>query len=98
MDTTTKVTGILSKYMRDPVAAIESATTLDELEIDRLDLHMIFLDIEDTFDVHIGYEDEIEFFTSVGTLVACVTSHLEAKSKPRLRAPRIKRSWLSTTA
>jgi acyl carrier protein len=96
---TTRVIAVLSKYMRDPTAPVENATTLSELEIDRLDLSMIFLDIEDAFDIQISLDEEIEHFTSVGALVACLAAHLEAKSSPRARTPpRIKRSWLSTTA
>lgn len=96
---TIRLSAVLSKYMRDPAAPIDTTTTLRELEIDRLDLPMIFLDIEDAFDIHIGIDDDIGHVTSVGALVECVVARLDAKSRPRVRTtPRIKRSWISTTA
>lgn len=95
---TQKLTAILAKYMRDPAANVAADTTLRELEIDRLDLPMILLDIEDSLDVRISYDDEIEHFSTFGEIVGCVAAHLEAKSRPRVRTLRIKRSWISTTA
>ena len=68
-DLTPRVIGILGKYMRDPTAPVENSTTLRELEIDSLDLPMIFLDVEDVFDVQVGYGDEIEEFPTVDSLV-----------------------------
>lgn len=98
---TTRIVMIVQKYMRDPAEQVGDATTLSELEIDLLDLPMIVLDVEDVFDVHIRYDDEIENFVTVRGLVDCVASRLEAKVlQPRSRTsiPRSKRTWLSTGA
>ncbi len=92
---------VLRKYARDSSAPIEGATTLASLEIDRLDLPMVVLDIEDVFDVHVRYDDDIEACVHVEDLVALVSSRMAAKrAEQRIRAsaPRIRRSWLSTQA
>ena len=95
-DLTPRVIGILGKYMRDPAAPVDNSTTLRELEIDSLDLPMIFLDVEDVFDVQVGYGDEIEEFPTVDSLVARVASRLEEQARPRTAVRRPKRSWMST--
>jgi len=98
---TPRIITILQKYMHDPAALVGSSTTLSELEIDLLDLPMIFLDVEDAFDVQIGYDNEIEDFATVRGLVAHVASRLEAKAlqrRPRSSVPRAKGTWISTGA
>ena len=95
---TPRIFAILHKYMRDPHARIENSTTFAELEIDELDLPMIFLDVEDDFDVQIEYNDGIEDFSTVRTLIALVESRLEAKARPRTPIQRPKRTWMSTGA
>jgi acyl carrier protein len=98
---TPRIITILQKYMRDPAALVENSTTLSELEIDLLDLPMIFLDIEDVFGVQISYDDQIEDFATVRGLIACVASRLEVKvlyPRPRTSVPRTKRNWISTGA
>jgi acyl carrier protein len=100
-DPTPRLIAILEQYMRDPGDPVATCTSLSELEIDLLDLPMVVLDIEDVFDIQIRYDEEIEGFTTVGDLVACVTAHLEAKAgraRPRTTAPRTKRPWMSTGA
>lgn len=92
---TETIAAILQKYMRDPNAAIERATTLSELEIDALDLPMIFLDVEDVAAVQITFDDELDGFTTVGDLVACVEAHLVEASQPRQRIARPKRGWMT---
>jgi acyl carrier protein len=95
---TPRIVAILQKYMRDPHAPVENSTTFAELEIDGLDLPMIFLDVEDNFDVQIEYNDEIEDFSTVGSLIVLVEARLEAKTRPRTPIRRPKRSWMSTGA
>jgi acyl carrier protein len=97
-DLTPRIISILGKYMRDPAAPVEDVTTLRELEIDQLDLPMIFLDVEDVFDVQVGYGDEIDDFPTVLSLVARVADRLEEKARPRTQVRRPKRSWMSTGA
>lgn len=92
---------ILRRYMRDPEACVDGATTLSALEIDRLDLPMVVLDIEDAFDIHLGYDEDIEDCVTVADLVANLGARREAKlAEHRIRAsaPRVKRTWLSTDA
>ena len=95
------IVAILRKYTHNRAALGRSRATLTELAIDRLDLPMIVLDIEDAFNAHIRCDDEIEGVTTVQDLVACIAARLEANARQqRLRAssPRIKRTWLSTDA
>ncbi len=92
---------ILRRYMRDAEAWVDCATTLSALEIDRLDLPMVVLDIEDAFDIHLGYDEDIEDCVTVADLVANLGARREAKlAEHRIRAsaPRVKRTWLSTDA
>ncbi len=100
-DLTPRIVAILKKFMRDPAARVAGPTTLAELEIDLLDLPMIVLDIEDTFDLHIGDDDEIDGAITVDRLAARVAAYLEAKAlQPprRTTVPRSKGSWISTGA
>jgi hypothetical protein len=77
-------------------AALRRATTLQEAGIDRLDLPMIALDIEDAFDVHFGPVDDS--LVTVGDLIARLNDCLAAKATPRVRLPRRRGSWMSTSA
>ena len=98
---TPRIIAILARYTRVPAAVISSAMTFRELEIDRLDLPMIVLDIEDACNVHIRYDDEIEAIASVGDLVACTATRISAHAsqlQQRAAAPRVRRSWVSTEA
>jgi acyl carrier protein len=98
---TPRIITILQKYMSNPTARVGRRTMLSELEIDRLDLPMIFLDVEDVFDVQIDYHDEIEDLATIGCLVSCVASGVEAKaSQPHSRrsVPRRSGTWMSTGA
>lgn len=98
---TSKIIAILQKYMSSPTAHIGAHTKLSELEIDLLDLPMIFLDVEDVFDVQIDYHDEIEDLATIGCLVARVESGLKAKAmRPHMRrsVPRKRGNWMSTGA
>jgi hypothetical protein len=97
-DLTSVVITILRKYARDPEAAIGSATTLGELEIDRLDLPMIGLDLEEVYDVQIDHGDEVEEPVRVGDLLARLSARLAEKAAPRPRPPRRRSTWLSTGA
>jgi acyl carrier protein len=98
---TPTIISILQKYIGNPTARVGSRTTLGELEIDRLDLPMIFLDVEDIFEVQIDYHDEIEGMATIGCLVSCVESGVEAKAlQPHSRrpVPRRRGNWMSTGA
>src|SRR5258708_4390740 len=98
-DPTPRIIAILEQYMRDPGDPVSMWTLLSDLEIDRLDLPLIILDIEDAFAIQIPFNQEIEGFSTVGALVACVRSRLDAKSaRPRVTAPRSKRPWMSKAA
>lgn len=97
---TPKVIAILRKYMREPLAPVTNATVLRALDIDDLDLPMIFLDIEDVYDVQVSLADEINHALTVGGLIRSVTGGIAAKksarAQPIIRRP--KRSWVSTGA
>lgn len=98
---TPRIIAILHKYMRDPTAGVGSRTALTELGIDRLDLPMIFLDVEDVFGVQIDYHEEIEDLATIGGVAACVASSLQSKAlqpNPRRSVPRKKGNWMSTGA
>ncbi len=95
-DVTPKIAAILQRHVRDPAAPAGSLTTLNELEIDTMDLPMISLDIEDAFGVQIQYDEEIDDLATVQTLVSCVETHLAAKALLPPPRPRMKSTWLST--
>jgi hypothetical protein len=77
-------------------APLGRATTLRETGIDRLDLPMIALDIEDAFDVHFGPVDDS--LLTVGDLFDRLNERLAAKAMPRVRPARRRGSWMSTSA
>lgn len=99
-DLAPKIIAILQKYTHEKHAAIDAASPLSALEIDELDLPMIFLDIEDAFDVQISYAVEADANLTVGSLLVCVADRMESKrharTQPVVRRP--KRSWISTSA
>lgn len=96
---TAKLIAILAKYVRDPATGIASATTLADLDIDLLDIPMIFLDVEDMFDVQVQFGTGFEDLVTVGDLIAAVHAGIEARQQPRQRTtPRKKSNWMSTSA
>jgi acyl carrier protein len=99
-DPTARITAILSQYSRDLGFPIASWTRFGELGIDRLDLPLIVLDIEDAFAIQVRYDEELDGFASVGDLIACVRAHLAAKGTRNraASAPRSKRPWMSKAA
>src|SRR5688500_18048107 len=97
-DLTPRLVAILRKYMRDPAVRVVGSMALSELDIDLFDLPLIYLDVEDVFDVHVGPGDELEEPATVDDLVARVASCLAARALPRVRIPRRKGSWMSTGA
>jgi hypothetical protein len=97
-DLTPRVFAILRKYMRDPNAAVAGPMGLTELEIDLLDLPLIYLDLEDAFDVDVGQGDGLEQPATVDDLIARVAARLAARAMPRPRLARRKSSWMSTGA
>lgn len=94
-----KVIAMLRKYMRDPAEHVGLSTTFSKLEIDALDLPMIFLDIEDGLDVYMTYDDEQDRLQTVGDLITRVELRLTEKrlqaEKPKV-VVRQKRGWMST--
>lgn len=100
-DLTPDIVAIIARYTPACAARVESATRLSDLEIDRLDVPMIILDIEDALDVCIRFDERLDDVTTIRDLVACAAASIEEKARwQRLRAatPRVKRSWLSTQA
>ena len=98
---TPKVVAVLAKYMRDRTVSVSRSTTLRELDIDLLDLPMIFLDLEDAFDVRMGPDDEIGGSSTIRTLVSRITAELKEEAvNPRRRStvPPSTGSWMSTGA
>ena len=94
---TPRIVATLKNYMRDPTKPVVGTTQLNEIGIDRLDLPMIFLDIEDALGVQVDYHDDGKNLTTVRDLVADVVTSLQARAmQPRPRAPRRKRNWMST--
>lgn len=97
---TPKVIPILRKYMREPSASVTNKTALRALDIDELDLPMILLDIEDTYDVEVPRADATSDSLTIGRLIRSVAKSIEAKkiarAQPVMR--RAKRSWVSTGA
>ena len=96
-DPSPRVIAILRKYMRNPNAAVLRAATLAELEIDPLDLPLIYLDLEDAFDIDVGRGDEPPPATA-DHLIARVAVRLAERANPRPRPQRRKSTWLSTGA
>ena len=98
-DPTAKITAILTQYTRDLGFPVASWTRFSDLGIDRLDLPLIVLDIEDAFAIQIRYDEEMDGFTSVGDLIACVQGAPARPSAARSpSAPRSKRPWMSSAA
>jgi acyl carrier protein len=98
-DPTARIIAILKQYTRDLGFPVASWTRFAELGIDRLDLPLIVLDIEDAFAIQIGYDQQMDGFASVGDLIACVRAHLAMKgTRVRSSAPRSKRPWMSKAA
>jgi acyl carrier protein len=98
-DPTARIIAILKQYARDLGYPVAGWTRFSELGIDRLDLPLIVLDIEDACAIQIGYDQELDGFASVGDLIACVKAHLAARStRVRSSAPRSKRPWMSKAA
>lgn len=97
---TPKVIPILRNYMREPMAPVTHTTELRALDIDDLDLPMIFLDIEDAYDVQVPHVDEANSALTVGGLIRSVASCIEAKRTARAQpvSRRPKRNWMSTGA
>lgn len=96
-----KIVAILAAYTGRPAAEVEASASFMDLGIDRLDLPMIVVDIEDGLDIHVRFDDEVEAVASVGQLVACVEARIEAQAawmRRRAATPRVKQSWISTTA
>jgi acyl carrier protein len=96
---TGQLIAILARYVRNTAVAITSETTLADLDIDLLDIPMIFLDVEDQFDVQVECATGFEDLVTVGDMIAAVLAGIEAKQQPRQRTtPRKKSNWMSTSA
>ena len=97
-DLTQKIAAVLLNYMRDPAVSLKPETVPVDVGIDALDLPMILLDLEDACDVRIGNEADIDEPVTVGGLLAVVETALAAKNAPKVRAPKKKSNWMSTSA
>jgi acyl carrier protein len=98
---TSKIIAIVATYSANTQVRVGLSTTLSELNIDRLDLPMIFLDVEEACGVQIDYHEDIEDLLTVGGLVSCVASSMEAaaaEARIRKSAPRKRSTWVSTRA
>ena len=96
---TQKIADLLTRYMRDPAVTVNADTVLVEIGIEALDIPMILLDVEDAFDVRIGFDAELDEPLSVAGLLAVVQAGIDAKNAPKVRsAPRKKSNWMSTSA
>ena len=95
-DWTPRVIAILRNYMRDPTAGVAGSMALNDLAIDLLDLPLIYLDLEDAFDVDIDLADELEQSATVHAVIARIAARLAAKALPRPRIVRRKGGWMST--
>lgn len=96
-DQTLRLHAILRNFAHSD-APIGRTTSLAELGIDRLDLPMIALDIEDAFDVHFGPAGALDALSTVGDLIDRLQGCLAAKATPRVCPPRRRSSWMSTSA
>ena len=94
-DLTMQLHAILRNFAHSD-APLRRSTTLQEAGIDRLDLPMIALDIEDAFDVHFGPVDD--GLLTVGDLLDRLHDCLAAKALPRVLQPRRRSSWMSRSA
>lgn len=95
-----RLAAILAKYMRDPAAHVSGATKLADIGIDELDMLLIAIDIEDTFDIELSSDDR-EAFSTVGSLAARTAAAIEEQARRPLRrttVPRSRGSWMSTGA
>jgi acyl carrier protein len=92
-DWTPRVIAILRNYMRDPTAGVAGSMALNDLAIDLLDLPLIYLDLEDAFDVDIDRADELEQSATVDAVIARIAARLAAKALPRPRILRPKGGW-----
>jgi acyl carrier protein len=98
-DLTAKLVVILQHYTRDPDVLVGSETTMSALEIDVLDVPMIFLDVEDAFDLTIPHDDDIDDVATVACLAAWVRARQESQAalaQLRSSRPRAKSNWMST--
>ena len=91
---------IIQRYRRAAPLSIGSTTTLRELDIDRLDLPMVLLDIEDAFDIEFQPHSDRESFETVRDLSVFVAARLADKAaRPRTRVvTRTSGGWMSTGA
>lgn len=94
------IISIVRTYCSDPQAAIDRSAALVSLDIDCLDMPMIFLDIEDALDVQLSAAEEADATMTVAGLIRSVAASLDAKreaaSRTVMRRP--KRTWVSTGA
>jgi len=88
----------LRRFVGEPRRAIYHATTLRELEIDALDLPIVFLDLEDELNVSLTGDDAGDIRTA-GELFERVVFRVREKrrrSQMSTLATKPKRGWMST--
>lgn len=84
-DLAAKTVTLLKPYLRNGGDCFVPDARLSDLGIDPLDLPILALDIEDAFDIDIGY-DEIGRVETIRGVVERVRSRVAAKRQARLRA------------
>jgi hypothetical protein len=100
-EATAPIIDVLRAYASWLPAAIGPSTSLASLGIDRLDLPMIVLDIEDRLNLPVCWGEGLEEGVTVGDLI-CRVEAARAERLERIAQrsakPRSKLSWISTTA
>jgi len=79
-DSSTVVIDIIAKELGiDPATVIET-TTLEELDVESLDLIQICFELEEIYDIEIPYEDSAFVMDSVGDVVEVIERLRHAKT------------------
>ncbi len=70
MDIYTKICGVIHELVGIPTDSISPSSTLDELNLNSLDMEELVLTVEEEFDVLIPEDDKIETVEQLVRLVA----------------------------
>ncbi len=94
------VVTVLRRFVGEPRRAIYHATTLRELDIDDLDLTIVYLDLEDALNVSLAGDDAGDIKTA-GDLFEHARLRLREKrqrAQSSVATTKSKRGWMSTGA